>query len=919
MMTVHKVHGIDGPGYADYLTCKGGSERPGDYYLGRSGRPRENAGTWHGLACEELGLAGTVRREDLMRVWEGRDPRSGEVLVRRGATGDHVAGIDATFSAPKSVSVLWALSDPTTRAAVEAAHDTAVLTGLRHIESTVELARRRTGDQIVHERVAGIIAARFRHHTARLTAEQCAAGVAPDPQLHDHLVIANMALRERPDERGNRWAAVDSLPIYRVAAEAGAVYRAELAAGLQRLGYSITRTGRYFEVDGIDAQLRERFSARSGELAAAVREFRAEHGRGPTPTERKALTLMTRQAKSVEHAPAFDQWRARAGDIVLPDPVFGPPARVNREAVAAAVIADLTDPASAHFVTRDAAVVDDRPLRTAIAEAAQGRIGGAEIPWLIAEVQDSPRFQRLDARHWTTAATLAMEAEVMAHAEKLNAASLDVPLDHVDTAIQSARVALSVEQQGAVQRLVESRFGILAAPAGAGKGEVLRATAEVRHASGQRVIALAAAGETAQRLGRDIGADLAMTLEGFTRRVAQRRLIIGAKDAIVIDEAGLLEDWRWLSVLRASKLATLTVTGDPAQLSSIEAGGLFTVMTTRLDTVRLTENFRARDQWAKDTWAELRAGNALSAVARLERKRQIVISRTRAESREAAVERWDQDRREGAARGRGIEQYLLLADTSNVDVDLLNAAAQDRRIQARELTGPSVEVRSPRDDGGLRTERLRSGDLVSFTRQVYFGPGRPRVEKGASGTVIAVHRDANAVDVQLPWRTVTISDDDLSALRLGYAQHLYVSQGRTVDRVYAITGGWQTAREGSYVAVSRAREASYIYTDHSSLDMETTNRKAALRELVARAATSRTQVAAIGWAEHQEAVRAQRSAEETRQTRGFAALRADRRRALHTSERATETEESRAAAAREELERRRERDAQRRAEEMQRD
>ncbi len=172
VMTVHKVAGVDGPGYADYLTGKDGASRPGDYYLGRSGRPHEGRGTWHGAACPELHLPHMVDRPDLMQVWAGRDPATGEILVRRGATGDHVAGVDVTFSAPKSVSVLWALADDATRGAVEGAHHAGVLAALQHIETTVELARRRDGDSVIHERVAGIVAARFRHHTSRLTPDQ---------------------------------------------------------------------------------------------------------------------------------------------------------------------------------------------------------------------------------------------------------------------------------------------------------------------------------------------------------------------------------------------------------------------------------------------------------------------------------------------------------------------------------------------------------------------------------------------------------------------------------------------------------------------------------------------------------------------------------------------------------------------------
>ena len=848
-MTVHKIAGVDGPGYADYLTCKGGSERPGDYYLGRSGRPREGTGTWHGRAAEFIELSGTVDRADMMRVWEGRDPRTGEIVVRRGATGDHVAGVDVTFSAPKSVSVLWALGDPHLRGAVEAAHERAVLLALSHIEDNVPLLRRRTEDGIVHERAAGIMASRFRHHTSRLTAAQHAAGEAPDPQLHDHVVIANMALRRTPDDRGNLWAAIDSRGLYLVAAEAGAVYRAELAHRLQQLGYGVRREGRYFEVDGIGARLRERFSSRSAEVGDAVRAFHEQYGRSPTIAERKALTLMTREPKSVDHAPAFEQWAQRAGGAELLRPLFGPPAPADREAAAAAVIRDLTTPTSPWSLTRPSAIFDDRELRTAVAEAAQGRVAGSDVPWLIDRVRSAPELVPLPGNHWTTRAIWAAEHEVLDVAAARATTRHAVPVEVVEAAITSARVPLSEEQKAAVRRLTETRFGVLTAPAGAGKGEVLRAVADVRRATGHRVIAVAAAGETAQRFGRDIGADEIMTVESFSRRVAKRRLIIGERDAVFVDEAGLLEDWRWLAITRAASRSSVTITGDPAQLSPIEAGGLFPNLITRCDAVRLRENFRARDLWAKDVWTEVREGNALRAIARLERKRRIVISRTRADSLQAAVDQWDRDRREGATRGRGIEQFLLVTDSSSAEVDRLNAAAQRRRIDAGELRPESVAVAGNHPTGGIRHEQLHPGDRVAFTRQVYFGPGRRRVENGEAGVLLRIRRGGDAVDVQLPDRKVTVRGDDVNALRLGYAQHVYGSQGRTVDRVYALLGGWQTGRESSYVGVSRAREASTVFSDFSSLDVEGRDRKSALRALADRIADSRQKVSAVTWME----------------------------------------------------------------------
>jgi hypothetical protein len=50
-----------------------------------------------------------------------------------------------TFSAPKSVSVLWALSKPRDREAIESAQRLGVTTALWHLEQTAAWARRGNG------------------------------------------------------------------------------------------------------------------------------------------------------------------------------------------------------------------------------------------------------------------------------------------------------------------------------------------------------------------------------------------------------------------------------------------------------------------------------------------------------------------------------------------------------------------------------------------------------------------------------------------------------------------------------------------------------------------------------------------------------------------------------------------------------
>lgn len=88
-----------------------------------------------------------------------------------------------------------------------------------------------------------------------------------------------------------------------------------------------------------------------------------------------------------------------------------------------------------------------------------------------------------------------------------------------------------------MRALIDDRaLALITAPAGAGKGEVLRAVTAAYQAEGRRVIALAATGDTAQRLGTETGADETRTLDSFTHRAGvdalnaaaqQRRLAAG--------------------------------------------------------------------------------------------------------------------------------------------------------------------------------------------------------------------------------------------------------------------------------------------------------------------------------------------------------------------------------------------------------
>ncbi|MGH7746734.1 MAG: ATP-dependent DNA helicase, partial [Candidatus Dormibacteria bacterium] len=300
--------------------------------------------------------------------------------------------------------------------------------------------------------------------------------------------------------------------------------------------------------------------------------------------------------------------------------------------------------------------------------------------------------------------------------------------------------------------------------------------------------------------------------------VRSGRLQLGAGDLVVVDEAGQLETCgRWDRLLVAAGDAKLVAIGDPAQFPSIEAGGLLPVLEREVGASHLTRVYRAREDWLRDAWGAIRAGRGREALEEFDRRGLLHIAPRRGETREAMVTAWDRDR-----TGRPISQFLMVTDTSNREVDRLNAMAQQCRLDAGEITGEPVEVRfaDPDDPEYVRRERLYAGDRVMLKRHISLGPGHEPLKNGQTASVAGTAGEVVVLDVD--GRLVHLVPGDQDALRLNYAQHAYGAQGRTVDRVYGLMGGWSTDRESGYVSASRCREQAELFADADTLAVETT-------------------------------------------------------------------------------------------------
>ncbi|KDR27188.1 MobF family relaxase [Caballeronia zhejiangensis] len=245
-----------------------------DYYA------KENPGEWQGEGARHLGLTGPIEQAQLSRLLDGQLPNGERIQT----TFDPIdnkkrMGLDLTFSAPKSVSMQALVAGDRE---VIAAHDCAVTRALEQVEQLAE-ARKKIKGKSYRERTGNMVIAKFRHEMSR----------AKDPQLHTHSVVMNMTRRA-----DGAWRALSNEDIFRVQHEVDAIYKAELATGLQAIGYSIRLVDDKgnFELAHVSRDQIEAFSARSRVIEEAL-AIEGKTRASATTLEKQVIALATRPRK----------------------------------------------------------------------------------------------------------------------------------------------------------------------------------------------------------------------------------------------------------------------------------------------------------------------------------------------------------------------------------------------------------------------------------------------------------------------------------------------------------------------------------------------------------------------------------------------------------------------------------------------
>lgn len=758
-----------------------------DYYQAGSEPP----GQWQGRLASVLGLDGEVQAGQLRQLFGGFDPASGRALAAN-AGENHKAGWDATFSAPKSVSVIWAFADEALQAQIAAAHDGAVKAGLAYLETNAFRSRDRDGGRPLQ----GIIAATFQHSTSR---EQ-------DMQLHSHCAIANIGIRS-----DGTICAVDFDTRWKMAA--GALYRAELAQRMQQLGFQIVRDGKSFRLAAVPEALCKTFSKRREQITQAL-----ERTGFTSAKSHDIAALSTRRNKELaEREILRQQWQREAEEAGYPrealQQLFVP--KVQETPALYSMAPAINVPGIIAELTHWEAVFTHAQLEAAIATTAQGHAGAGEIPNLIAAAIETglaseddhglvqldgvpeQRDSRRQITRFTTREMLRLEQEAI---EKSLARKEE--RRHAVSVAEALLTGLSSEQAHAVRHVVIDSGGVkcVRGLAGTGKSYMLSKARQAWEEGGLHVIGAALAGKAAD--GLQSGSGIAsQTLHSLLSEIEQGQRILDDKTVVVIDEAGMIgtrQLHRLLGQVHAAG-AKVVLVGDHQQLQPIDAGGVFRKLSDELGYAGLEDIRRQQDEKDIAMIKQLIGGEAQAAIEQLTAAGQLVVAADDTVA-SAMVDDW-LAQRDPAKPG----ESLMLAGTK-ADVRKLNHLAR-QQLMAHGRLHSSVTLETEAGE-----KEFAVGERVLFTRNNR-GLG---VRNGMLGTLEGWRLDARSGSIEM---TVRLDDGDVvrfnpaqyGHLDYGYAISTHKAQGVTCDQVSVLLSESMTDREWSYVAMSRHRQRLRVF------------------------------------------------------------------------------------------------------------
>lgn len=776
--------GAAGAGYAAYQENEQEKNRE-DYWSGE-----QDKGRWLGREAQEMGLVGEIQKGQLLAGLQGFHPATGEALARN-AGEQHKCGWDLTFSAPKSVSCVWSVADPETRAAIEVAQNAAAAHGLAFLEdSGAFISRSRTEPGPVQ----GVIAAGYLHGTSR----------EADPQLHTHVAVLNMQRDGTAIDFDTRWKMA-----------AGAAYRAELASRLRELGFQVESDGKSFRIVGVPATVEKEFSTRREQIEAQLKE------KGYTSAKAaEVATLGTRKAKEpTTRAELFQDWQERAQAHGFDQQAV----HAMREMTRPEAAQELNQAEILRSLTEQASTFTPQQLAAGVAVAMQGKGNAEAIQNFIHDLHGNPELVRLESqkpRHlvrgepteirYTTREMMEVERGILDKAQ----ARATENKHHADTAAAiAARPTMTEEQKSALHHVCEKpgAVQVIEGMAGTGKSYLMAAARESWQAQGFEVIGAALAAKAASGLRAGAGIQ-SQTIHSLLHELDQGQRQLSSKSILVVDESGMVGSRQMARLLdhihQAGAKAVLI--GDSRQLQPVDAGGAFRLLSQSVGHASLQNIIRQKNEADRILVKQFANGQAAEALTAMNERGLLKTAGTRAEGMREMVRDWAQAR----DPSRPGESLMVAATRSEVQ-QINTLARQMLKAEGRLSGGIAVHTAT-----GVR--EFAVGDRIIFTQNSkrvgvdnadFARIQSVRFNKSGQLEIRAQMDDGRSVAFEVGEGKSQYQNFDH-----GYAMTVHKAQGVTVDRTFVMPSDSMSGREWAYVANSRSRLETKLYIIRDQLE-----------------------------------------------------------------------------------------------------
>ena len=658
---------------ASAVTSAGGASKyyaqgnNGKYYSEGPGQS-----SWHGEAKDALGLSdGPVKPEEFENLLKGRSP-DGKPLTDHVAQGrTHAPGMDFTFSAPKTVSILVQTEHgpELIKAIKEANHEAMTFMTKNFVKARI--TNPETGErELVGDQKT--VYASFMEDVSRTN----------DPNIHIHNVIPNLV--QGPD---GKFRAMHNRMMVKNIKLGGAVFRASLAKSLRGLGYNLESLGKegLFDVANIPADAKALFSKRRAQIKALY--AKATHKEGAMDR----IVLISRPSKeAISPELLRERWDAELEKNNISFEAIAKTARdVTPEKtqspaqVLKGVVTDLSE-------TKRAWTKFDI-LRMALMKGVP-EVTAAELEHETQKQVDSKTLLK-EGSHFSTPKIIRSEADVINQMEKgrLNGTVIANALIEKPSA---DGFALTSGQKLAGDLILSSRDRDVAIQgnAGVGKSTLVESVAPVIKNAGLKMIGIAPTSQAVTVLKDSRSFDKVMTLQSYVKAPQGDK-----RTVLFVDEASMVGTENMRNILQYANtrnLAKVVLMGDVNQHQAIERGTPFKdLMEAGIQTAHVDEIVRQKSERHREGVSQFARGDIAGGLKSFKQEIHEVAAQ---EITDLAVQRWKESN----------EEKTPIIVTTNRTKRAVNAAVKsslDRTAPGYEHQVWEIVRKTPREKSLVKT------------------------------------------------------------------------------------------------------------------------------------------------------------------------------------------------------------------------